>query len=116
MASRVSLHRRHSCVAEGTPFFANEPILEVVAPIAQAQLIETLVLNQIGLQTILASKAARIVTAARGRPVADFGARRAQGIDAAIKGARAFYIGGVAATSNLAAGKTYGIPVSGPCA
>ena len=56
---------------EGTPFFANEPILEVVAPIAQAQLIETLVLNQIGLQTILASKAARIVTAARGRPVAD---------------------------------------------
>ena len=101
---------------EGTPFFANEPILEVVAPIAQAQLIETLVLNQIGLQTILASKAARIVTAARGRPVADFGARRAQGIDAAIKGARAFYIGGVAATSNLAAGKAYGIPVSGTMA
>ena len=101
---------------EGTPFFANEPILEVVAPIAQAQLIETLVLNQIGLQTILASKAARIVTAARGRPVADFGARRAQGIDAATKGARAFYIGGVAATSNLAAGKAYGIPVSGTMA
>ena len=86
---------------EGTPFFANEPILEVVAPIAQAQLIETLVLNQIGLQTILASKAARIVTAARGRPVADFGARRAQGIDAATKGARAFYIGGVVASPEM---------------
>ncbi len=101
---------------EGTPFFANEPILEVVAPIAQAQLIETIVLNQIGLQTILASKAARIVMAARGRPVVDFGARRAQGIDAATKGARAFYIGGVAATSNLAAGKAYGIPLSGTMA
>ncbi|MDO8631400.1 MAG: nicotinate phosphoribosyltransferase, partial [Phycisphaerales bacterium] len=101
---------------EGTPFFANEPILEVVAPIAQAQIIETLVLNQIGLQTILASKATRIVTAARGRPVVDFGARRAQGMDAATKGARAFYIGGVAATSNLAAGKAYEIPVSGTVA
>ncbi len=101
---------------EGTPFFANEPILEVVAPIAQAQVIETLVLNQIGLQSILASKAARIVTAARGRPVVDFGARRAQGIDAATMGARAFYIGGVTATSNLAAGKAYGIPVSGTMA
>jgi nicotinate phosphoribosyltransferase len=101
---------------EGTPFFANEPILEVVAPIAQAQIIETLVLNQIGLQTILASKATRIVTAARGRSVVDFGARRAQGMDAATKGARAFYVGGVAATSNLAAGKAYGIPVSGTVA
>ncbi len=87
-----------------------------MAPIAEAQLIETIVLNQIGLQTILASKAARIVTAARGREVVDFGARRAQGIDAATKGARALYIGGVSATSNLAAGKAYGIPVSGTMA
>jgi nicotinate phosphoribosyltransferase len=101
---------------EGTPFFANEPILETVAPIAQAQVIETLVLNQIGLQTILASKAERIVTAARGRAVVDFGARRAQGIDAGIKGPRAFYIGGVEATSNLAAGKLYNIPVAGTVA
>ncbi|MBM3654511.1 MAG: nicotinate phosphoribosyltransferase, partial [Alphaproteobacteria bacterium] len=73
---------------EGTPFFENEPILEVIAPIAEAQLIETLVLNQIGLQTILSSKAARIVAAARGRVVIDFGARRAQGLDAATIGAR----------------------------
>ena len=101
---------------EGTPFFPNEPILEVVAPIAEAQLIETIVLNQIGLQTILASKAARIVAAARGHPLVDFGARRAQGIDAAIKGARAFYIAGASASSNLAAGKAYGIPVSGTMA
>jgi nicotinate phosphoribosyltransferase len=101
---------------EGTPFFPNEPILEVVAPIAQAQILETLIINQIGLQTILASKAARIVAAARGRPVIDFGARRAQGFDAGIKGARAFYVGGIDATSNLAAGKTYEIPVAGTVA
>lgn len=101
---------------EGTPFFENEPILEVVAPIAEAQLIETLVLNQIGLQTILASKAARVVAAARGRSVVDFGARRAQGVDAATKGARAFYIGGVDSTSNVAAGQVYGLPVAGTMA
>ena len=70
-------------VPEGTPVFANEPILEVVAPIAQGQLIETLVMNQIHLQTVLASKAARVVAAARGCPVIDFGPRRMHGIDAA---------------------------------
>ncbi|MGJ0396317.1 MAG: nicotinate phosphoribosyltransferase [Methylocystis sp.] len=101
---------------EGAPFFENEPIMEVVAPIAEAQLIETLVLNQIGLQTILASKAARVVSAARGRSVVDFGARRAQGMDAATKGARAFYIGGVESTSNVAAGQRYGLPVAGTMA
>lgn len=103
-------------VPEGTPVFANEPILEVVAPIAEAQIIETLLLNQIQLQTVLASKAARIVTAAGGRLVVDFGCRRAHGIDAALQGARAFYIGGVSATSNLLAGKRLGIPVSGTVA
>jgi nicotinate phosphoribosyltransferase len=103
-------------VSEGTPVFPNEPILEVVAPIAEAQVIETLVLNQIGLQTILASKAARVVHAAEGRPVVDFGGRRAQGIDAALKGARAFYIAGVAATSNVLAARTYGIPIAGTVA
>ncbi|WP_112661589.1 nicotinate phosphoribosyltransferase [Microvirga flavescens] len=103
-------------VPEGTPIFPNEPLLEVIAPIGEAQLIETLVLNQIGLQTILASKAARVVKAANGRRVIDFGGRRAQGIDAAIKGARAFYIAGVEATSNVAAGKKYGIPVVGTMA
>ena len=103
-------------VAEGTPIFANEPILEVTAPIGQAQVVETLIVNQISLQTVLASKAARVVAAAAGRPVVDFGARRAQGLDAAIKGARAFAIAGVAGTSLLAAGARYHIPVVGTMA
>ena len=103
-------------VPEGTPIFANEPILEVIAPIAQAQLIETFVMNQIHLQTVLASKAARVVAAARGRPVIDFGPRRMHGIDAALKAARAFFIGGVAATSNVLAGERYGVPVAGTMA
>jgi nicotinate phosphoribosyltransferase len=100
-------------VPEGTPVFANEPILEIVAPIAQGQLVETFVMNQIHVQTVLASKGARVAAAARGRKVVDFGARRTHGIDAAVKGARAFYIGGVHATSNVLAGKLYGIPVAG---
>ncbi|MBY6243556.1 nicotinate phosphoribosyltransferase [Methylosinus sp. Sm6] len=103
-------------VPEGAPVFAEEPIIEVTAPIAQAQALETLVINRIGLQTLLASKAARIVAAARGRAVVDFGARRAQGFDAAVDGARAFYIAGVAATSLLAAGRAHGIPVAGTMA
>jgi nicotinate phosphoribosyltransferase len=78
-------------VPEGAPVFAEEPILEVAAPIAEAQLLETLVINLVGLQTMLASKAARVVAAA-GRPVVDFGSRRAQGLDAAVAGARAFHL------------------------
>lgn len=97
---------------EGTPFFANEPILEVVAPIGQAQLVESLILNQIGFQTLVASKAARIVGAAEGRPVLDFGGRHAHGIDAALKGARAAHIGGMQSTSNVLAGRTYGIALA----
>jgi nicotinate phosphoribosyltransferase len=103
-------------VPEGTPIFEEEPILEVIAPIAQAQLIETFVMNQIHLQTVLASKAARVVMAADGRPVIDFGARRTHGIDAALKAARAFHIAGVHGTSNVLAGKIYGIPVAGTMA
>ena len=103
-------------MAEGTPFFADEPILEVIAPIGQAQILETLILNRIGLQTLLASKAFRVVTAAGGRRVMDFGARRAQGRDAALSGARAFAIAGVDGTSLLAAGERYNIPVSGTMA
>jgi nicotinate phosphoribosyltransferase len=103
-------------VPEGTPVFANEPILEIVAPLPEAQLIETLVMNQIHLQTLLASKAARVVAAAAGRTVIDFGTRRAHGIDAAVCGARAFHIAGVDATSNVLAGKRHGIPVSGTMA
>lgn len=100
-------------VPEGTPVFANEPILEIVAPLPQAQLVETFVMNQIHVQTVLASKAQRVVTAAAGRPVIDFGSRRMHGIDAALKAARAFYISGVAATSNVLAGREYGAPVAG---
>ncbi|MGO8914683.1 MAG: nicotinate phosphoribosyltransferase [Stellaceae bacterium] len=103
-------------VAEGAPIFPGEPILEVTAPIGQAQVVETLVVNQISLQTVLASKAFRVVEAAAGRTVVDFGARRAQGLDAALKGARAFAVAGVSATSLLAAGARYGIPVTGTMA
>nr|BAL59827.1 nicotinate phosphoribosyltransferase [Candidatus Acetothermum autotrophicum] len=103
-------------VPEGTPIFPHEPILEVVAPLPQAQLFETFIMNQIQLQTMLASKAYRVVAAAQGRPVFDFAARRMHGSDAALKGARAFYIAGVAATSNVLAGKLYKIPVVGTMA
>jgi nicotinate phosphoribosyltransferase len=103
-------------VREGTPVFADEPILELVAPLPEAQLIETYVMNQVHLQTMLASKAARVVAAAAGRSVVDFGARRIHGTDAAVKGARAFTIAGVAGTSNVLAGSIHGIPVMGTMA
>jgi nicotinate phosphoribosyltransferase len=103
-------------VQEGTPVFANEPILEIRAPIAQAQIVETFITNQIHLQTLLASKAIRVVLAAQGRPVVDFGARRMHGIDAALKAARAFYIAGVVSTSNVLAGQRYGLPIAGTMA
>ncbi len=103
-------------VPEGTPVFANEPLIEVIAPLPQAQVIETFVMNQVHLQTVLCSKAERIVTAAGGRRVVDFGPRRAHGIDAAMKAARAYYIAGVAATSNVLAGKRYGVPLTGTMA
>jgi nicotinate phosphoribosyltransferase len=103
-------------VPEGTPAFANEPLLEVVAPIIEGQLVEAFVMNQIHLQTVLASKAARIVEAARGRQIVDFGLRRMHGIDAGLKAARAFHIAGVHATSNVAAGQAYGLRVSGTMA
>lgn len=103
-------------VPEGTPVFPEEPILEVVAPLPEAQLIETFVMNQVHVQTVLASKAVRVVTAAGGRPIIDFGARRMHGLDAAVKAVRAFYIGGVVATSNVMAGRQYGVPVAGTMA
>ena len=105
---------------EGTPVFPDEPILEVVAPIGEAQLVETYLLNQITFQTGLASKAARVVHAAQrdgtDRAVADFGMRRMHGTDAAMKAARACYIAGVDSTSNVLAGQTYGLPVTGTMA
>jgi nicotinate phosphoribosyltransferase len=103
-------------LAEGTPVFAGEPLVEVDAPIAEAQLVEAFVMNQIHLQTVLASKATRVVEAAAGRQVVDFGLRRMHGIDASIKAARAFFIAGVDATSNVAAGQAYGLKVAGTLA
>jgi nicotinate phosphoribosyltransferase len=101
---------------EGTPFFADEPVLEVVAPVAQAQFIETFVMNQVNFQCVVASKASRVVTAAQGRKVVDFGLRRMFGTDAGVKGARAFHIAGVDATSNVFAGYAYSIQVAGTMA
>lgn len=103
-------------VPEGTPVFANEPILEVTAPLPEGQLAETFLMNQVHLQTLLASKAARVVAAAEGRDVVDFGARRIHGTDAAVKGARAFTVAGAKGTSDVVAGQVYGIPVVGTMA
>jgi len=105
-----------NAMPEGTVFFANEPVMEVTAPIVEAQLIETFVLNTIGFQTMIASKAARCFHAAAGRPLIDFSLRRTQGKDAGIKVARSTFIAGFAATSNVLAGKIYGIPISGTMA
>ncbi|HSF04995.1 MAG TPA: nicotinate phosphoribosyltransferase [Methylomirabilota bacterium] len=101
---------------EGTVLFADEPLLEVTAPIIEAQLVETAVLNFCHLQTMLASKAARSVLAARGRPIVDFGLRRTHGIDAGLKAARAAYLVGADLTSNVLAGLAYGIPPAGTMA
>jgi nicotinate phosphoribosyltransferase len=101
---------------EGTIFFANEPVMEVTAPIVEVQLIETFLLNTIGFQTMIASKAARCFHAAAGRPLIDFSLRRTQGQDAGIKVARSTFITGFTATSNVLAGKIYGIPISGTMA
>ncbi len=103
-------------VPEGTAVFADEPLLEVVAPLPEAQLVETFLLNQVHFQTLVASKAARVFLAASGRAVVDFGLRRMHGTDAGIKAARACYIAGVQATSNVLAGQVYGIPVAGTMA
>ena len=103
-------------VPEGTPVFAGEPIMELVAPLPEAQLAETFLINQIQLQTMIASKGVRTVAAAAGRTLVDFGARRAHGTDAALKAARALSIAGFDATSNVFAGQAYGIAVSGTMA
>ena len=101
---------------EGTAVFENEPIVQVVAPLIEAQLVETYAVNQVHLHTVLASKAARVVLAAGGRQVVDFGARRAHGADAALALARTSYLVGADGTSNLEAGRRYGIPVFGTMA
>ncbi|MCH7814584.1 MAG: nicotinate phosphoribosyltransferase, partial [Planctomycetes bacterium] len=93
--------------------FAHEPLLRVQAPIIQGQILESALLNVINFQTLIATKAARICHAAGGDAVLEFGLRRAQGIDGALAASRAAYVGGCAATSNVLAGKLYGIPVRG---
>lgn len=103
-------------VREGTPVFAGEPLLEISGGLAETQLFETLLINEFHTQTMLASKAARVVLAAQGRNVVDFSARRVHGFDTSIKGARAFAIAGVSATSNLLAGKVHKLPVVGTMA
>ncbi len=103
-------------LTEGTPVFANEPILEVEAPIAQAQVIESLLMNYVHVETVLASKAVRLVLAAGDTPVIDFGMRRMHGVDAAMRGVRAYHTAGLAGTSNVLAGLTYGVPVRGTMA
>jgi len=101
---------------EGTIFFINEPVVEVTGPVIEAQLVETFLVNQVNLQTILATKASRVVHAARGRQLVDFAARRTHGVEAANKLARVSYLVGFDSTSNTLAGALYGIPVSGTMA
>jgi nicotinate phosphoribosyltransferase len=103
-------------VPEGTLTFPNEPLIRVTAPIIEAQLVETFLLNTINLQTMIATKASRVVHAAKGKSVIEFGLRREPGIDAGMKVARSSYIAGCQGTSNVLAGMAYGIPVFGTMA
>ena len=100
-------------IPEGTVVFPQEPLVRVQGPILQGQILETALLNFFNFQSLIATKAARVCLAARGDPVMEFGLRRAQGIDGGLTASRAAYIGGCASTSNLLAGKLYGIPVAG---
>jgi nicotinate phosphoribosyltransferase len=101
---------------EGTPFFPSEPILRIVAPIPLAQLVETRVMNLLNFQTMIASKAARSVLVAGGKPIIDFGLRRAHGAEAGLFAARASYLAGFAGTATVLAGMQYGIPIYGTMA
>jgi nicotinate phosphoribosyltransferase len=103
-------------VSEGTPVFAHEPFVRVTAPAMEAQLVETALLASMTFQTSIATKAARVVQAAAGRPVIEFGSRRAHGVEAAMYAARAAYLAGCVATSNVEAGFRFDIPVSGTMA
>jgi nicotinate phosphoribosyltransferase len=114
--SRLAFTGDIFAMPEGAIFFADEPVLEVTAPIIEAQIVETFLLNSMGSQSLFASKGARCVHAAAGRPLIDFSLRRTQGPDAGVNVARSTYISGFAGTSNLLAGQRFGIPVSGTMA
>jgi nicotinate phosphoribosyltransferase len=103
-------------VAEGTVVFPGEPLLRVHGTLMETQIIESMVLNFINFQSLIATKTARIVSISGNRPVMEFGLRRAQGMNGALIATRAAYIGGAASTSNTLAGQRYGIPVSGTMA
>ena len=114
--SNFELHCNIWAIPEGTPIFPREPIVTVEGPSIECQLLETLLLVTINHQCLVATKANRIVRSAQGRPVMEFGARRAQGYDAAVYGARAAYIGGCSSTSCVMAARDFGIPASGTMA
>jgi nicotinate phosphoribosyltransferase len=101
---------------EGTIVYPHEPLIQVIAPLPEAQIVETAMINQIAFPTLVASKAARAVDAAAGRPIIEFGGRRAHGSEAAIEASRAAYIAGFEATSSVEAGRRYGIPLTGTMA
>lgn len=103
-------------IAEGEAYFPEEPAVRVTAPLIEAQIVETFLLNCLNFQSLIASKAARVAIACGDRSFVDFSARRDHGADAALKAARASYIGGAVASSNVLAGQVYGIPVSGTMA
>lgn len=103
-------------IPEGTPVFPQEPLIRVCAPIVEAQIIETAILNMVNFQSLIATKSCRVNLAAKGDPVMEFGLRRAHGPDAGVYGARAAVIGGCQSTSNVRAGLLFGIPVSGTMA
>ena len=103
-------------IPEGRLYFCEEPVLEITAPIIEAQIVETFVINQVNLQSLIATKAARTVWAAQGKGVVDFSLRRTHGIDAGMKVARASYIAGCRGTSNVLAGQRYDIPIVGTMA
>ena len=103
-------------MAEGELVFAGEPLLTISGPLIEVQLVETLLINLVGVETMVASKAARVTLAAAGRPFVDFSARRDHGLDAAVAAARASWVAGAVGTSLVEAGRRFGIPVSGTMA